>query len=181
MTSGAHTLPALFNMPELVSALRGRAVQITGLLVGVVAAALLAPCAFAEDGPPIHFKAEISAEDQSVLTESDGVGVVRFVLERSTLEFSWVAEFSGLTSAPVALAVHGPDTVGGNAGVLFNLAPDGQVSSPARGSVILTGGQLQYLLTGKMYVNLRTRNYPLGELRGQVRRQRPEWVEQVSN
>ena len=153
-----------------------------GLACIAVAACLgfLAPVAMtaAEEGPPIHFKAEISAEDQSAYTESDGAGVARFVLERSTLEFSWVVEFAGLTSTAVALAVHGPDTVGGNAGVLFNLAPEGNISSPVQGSVILTQGQLQYLLTGKMYVNLRTRNYPLGELRGQVRRQRPEWVEQ---
>lgn len=154
-------------------------------LAGMVAAAslaFLAPGIVAadEDGPPIHFKAEISAEDQSAYTESDGLGVARFVLERSTLEFSWVVEFSGLTSTAVALAVHGPDTVGGNAGVLFDLAPEGNISSPVQGSVILTQGQLQYLLTGKMYVNLRTRNYPLGELRGQVRRQRPEWVEQAA-
>lgn len=155
-----------------------RSVGMTFMLVLCLGVFTSGSVALAEDGPPIHFKAEISAEDQSAFTPSDGQGVVRFVLERATLELSWNAEFSALTSAATALAAHGPDTVGGNAGVLFDLAPEGNIRSPVTGSVILTQGQLQYLLTGKMYVNLRTRNYPLGELRGQVRRQRPEWVQQ---
>ena len=41
------------------------------------------------------------------------------------------------------------------------------------GSVTLNEGQLEYLLTGRMYVNLHTVKYPNGEIRGQLSRQRP--------
>ena len=41
------------------------------------------------------------------------------------------------------------------------------------GSAVLTEAQLDYLLAGRMYVNVRTRRYPAGELRGQIQRQPP--------
>jgi hypothetical protein len=133
--------------------------------------ALPLPAAIGDDlGPPIHFVAEMSADEQSAYTESPGKGRAEFVLERSTLRLSWTLTYSGLTSAPVGVAIHGPQSPGGNAGVLIDMGANG-IRSPLKGSVILTDGQLEYLLTGRTYVNLRTEKYKLGELRGQIMRQ----------
>lgn len=126
----------------------------------------------ADEGPPIHFYANLSADEQSAVTYSPGTGRADFVLDRETLRFSWVLTYSDLTSPPTGIGVHGPQTPGGNAGLLFDLAPSG-FASPVKGSTILSEGELEYLLTGRMYVNLRTVKYDLGELRGQVMRQRP--------
>ena len=128
--------------------------------------------AIADDGPPIHFYADLSADEQSAVTISPALGRVDFVLDRKTLQFSWVLTYSDLTSEPKALGVHGPQTPGGNAGLLFNLAEPGFLS-PVEGSTIINDGELEYLLTGKIYVNLRTVKYDLGELRGQIMRKRP--------
>jgi hypothetical protein len=38
---------------------------------------------------------------------------------------------------------------------------------------VLTDAQLEYLLAGRMYVNVRSRRYPAGELRGQIQRVPP--------
>jgi hypothetical protein len=126
----------------------------------------------AQDGPPIHFYADLSAGEQSAVTDSPALGRAEFLLERATMKFSWIVTYHDLTSAPTAAGLHGPQTPGGNAGHLIDIAESG-LQSPIKGSAIITDGQLDYLLTGKMYVNLRTARFDLGELRGQIMRKRP--------
>lgn len=125
------------------------------------------------DGSPIKFRAVLSADEQSAPTESPGSGVVNFVLDRPTQELSWTLSFENLTSDVTGAHIHGPQTPGGNAGVLIDLAPDG-LRSPVQSSYVLNDGLLEYLLTGRMYVNVHSTKYPVGELRGQIMRQRPE-------
>ena len=122
-------------------------------------------------GPPLRFRADLSPDEESHVTESQALGRADFTLERATLKLSWTITFSNLTSAATAAHAHGPQTPGGNAGVLVGLAP-GAVKSPLEGSAILTEGQLDYLLTGRIYVNIHTTKYPDGELRGQIMRVR---------
>ena len=138
----------------------------------------LGPTASSQDysgteGPPISFRALLSADEQSAPTESPGFGCALFVLDRPTLRLDWTVTYRDLTSAAQGAHAHGPQTPGGNAGVLFDLAPDG-MKSPLKGSLILSDGQLKYLLNGTTYANIHTAKYPAGELRGQVRRLRPE-------
>ncbi len=147
-------------------------------LILLVLAAIFAPIAGAQDysgteGLPIRFLAPLSADEESAPTESPGSGRAEFLLDRPTQKLSWLISFENLTSEAGAAHVHGPQTPGGNAGVLFDLAPDG-MKSPLKGSVIVNDGELEYLLTGRMYVNIHTAKFPAGELRGQIMRQRPE-------
>ena len=125
------------------------------------------------DGPPIRFRALLSADEQSAPTESPGAGCIAFELDRPTLRLSWTLEYSPLTSEATGAHVHGPQTPGGNAGVLFDLAPDG-LDSPVESATILTEAVMAYILTGRAYVNVHTTVYPAGELRGQIMRLRPE-------
>ncbi len=131
------------------------------------------PVPEATDGPPIVFFADLSADEQSAVTESPGMGRVDFVLQRDTLEFSWTLTFDDLTTAPVGAHVHGPQTLGGEAAVLWDMAPNG-VRSPVSGSKVLNEGELAYLVSDRMYVNLHTEKYPAGELRGQIQKQHPQ-------
>lgn len=142
-----------------------------GVIACALACAMTLPVAAGDDlGPPIHFLAEMSADEQSAYTESPGTARAEFVLERATLRLSWTLTYTGVTSAPIGVAIHGPQAPGGNAGVLVDMGAKG-ISSPLKGSAVLTDGQLEYLLTGRTYVNLRTQKYKLGELRGQIMRQ----------
>ena len=138
------------------------------LAVGTVFGSL---AAFAADDD-IIFRAVISAEDQSIPTESPGTGFAEIRLERATLKITWKVTFKDLTSPPTIAGQYGPENVGGNAGQIVNLAPNGKITSPLEGSTVLSDGSFQYLITSRVYVNIHTTKYKDGELRGQLRRQR---------
>ncbi|MCB2109093.1 MAG: CHRD domain-containing protein [Rhodobacteraceae bacterium] len=124
-------------------------------------------------GPPIAFFADLSADEESAVTESPGTGRVDFVLDRDTLRLTWKVAFRDLTSEAIGLHIHGPQTPGGEGGILIDLAPNG-VRSGIEGETTLNDGLLAYLVQDRMYVNLHTQKYKIGELRGQIRKQRPQ-------
>ena len=128
------------------------------------------------EGPPIFFYAELSPDEESSVVHSPGKGRVDFILERDTMKLSWKVTFSGLTSPAQTVAIHGPQTPGGNAGILIDLAPDLKkaTSGTYEGSYDLTEGDLSYLVMDRMYVNITTTKYEEGELRAHIRRIRPE-------
>ena len=130
------------------------------------------PIPDATDGPSISFFADLSADEESAVTESPGIGRVDFSLDRDTLEFSWTLTYNDLTTPPTGVHVHGPQTPGGEAAILFDMAPDG-VKSAVSGLKVLNEGELAYLVSDRMYVNLHTEKYPAGELRGSIRQAAP--------
>lgn len=131
--------------------------------------------AFAADAPlgPVKFFADLSADEQSATTISPGTGRADFSLERETLRLSWKVTYNKLTSAATGAHIHGPQRPGTNAGIQVDLAPKG-LQPLLEGSAILTDAQLEYLLAGRMYVNIHSVRYPLGELRGQIQRRAPQ-------
>ena len=140
------------------------------VLMALVIAGLARPAPAAETAP-IHFATPLSPEEETSYTESPGTGHAEFTLDRDTLRFSWIVTFQGLTSPMTGAHIHGPQSLGSDAGILFDLGPKG-APSPLKGSLVLTDGQLEYLLSGRMYVNLHTVKYKDGELRGQLKRVR---------
>ena len=122
-------------------------------------------------GPPIHFYADLSADEQSAVTESPGIGRADLVLERSSLDLSWKITFSDTTTPATGVHIHGPQTSGGEAGIVIDLAPDG-VTDPVEGATTLTEGTLIYLVQDRLYINLHTTKYPAGELRGHIKKAR---------
>jgi hypothetical protein len=125
-----------------------------------------------ENGPPIHFTAIMNADEESAITESPGSGRVDFTLDRKGNKLSWKLSFDKLTSAVTEAAIRGPQTPGGEAGVLYNLSP-GSVRNGATGSANLNEGELRYLVQDRLYVQILTTKYPAGEIRGQILRERP--------
>jgi hypothetical protein len=55
------------------------------------------------------------------------------------------------------------------------MAPEGleAITLPAEGTAILTEGTAIYLVQDRLYVNLHTTTYPGGELRGHIKKARP--------
>ncbi len=126
-----------------------------------------------QSGPPIHFQANLWDGPQRAPTTSDATGVADFVLERDTLRLSWTVTFDSLTSEPIGLHVHGPVPAEGLAPIIFPLV-DGDIESPVRGERTLTTGEVSILVQNWAYVNLHTQQYPEGEIRGGIKKQRPE-------
>jgi hypothetical protein len=120
----------------------------------------------------IRFTAELSDDEQSTPTYSKGKGHAELILERETLKLSWTITYQDLSSAPLKAGLYGPENVGATSGLLIDLGTAG-LKSPIKGSAILTDGQLQYLITGRIYVNILSQTWKDGELRGQLRREAP--------
>lgn len=118
------------------------------------------------------FAAELSAENQTVLTDSPGTGSAEFTLELASLNLSWDVSFADLTSPVTAVHIHGPAQPGTNAPPMIDLAPEA-VTSSLKGGVRITESQVQYMLQGWTYVSIHTQMHPNGEIRGKVHVKRP--------
>jgi hypothetical protein len=118
---------------------------------------------------PVRFYADLTPGEQTATVVSSGRGRAEFSLDRATLTFSWNVSVERVTSRTLSVSVNGPQRPGTNAGVQIDLAPRG-LAPTLRGSAVLTEAQLDYLLAGRMYVNVRSARYPDGELRGQIQR-----------
>jgi hypothetical protein len=151
----------------------GRAFGQTPTVQSDLSCAYFSPNEDNRSGPPIYFYADMNADEESAVTESPGTARADFVLERSTLELSWKLTYSNTNSAATGIHIHGPQTPGGEAGVIVDLAPEG-MTNPVEGSAILTEGTMIYMVQDRLYVNLHTTTYPAGELRGHIKKARPK-------
>lgn len=149
--------------------LRRAALALSALAVLTISQAAIPRAESAEDD--IIFAANLTPDDESTPTESPATGYAEVRLERATLKLTWKVTYRGLTSKPIAAGLYGPENVGANAGQVVNLGVRG-LASPIQGSEVLSDGVFQYLITGRVYVNIHTTRYKDGELRGQLRRQR---------
>ncbi len=116
-------------------------------------------------GPKPEFKASLSAANETPPTPSAGYGVMdaRYMPTMQTLE--WRLYF-GKLSGPVTYAfLQGPDGVGNPNADMVPINPpfEGNIQ---KGSVTLTAAQAADLLAGRWSVELRTAQFPNGEIRG---------------
>ena len=95
-----------------------------------------------------------------------GTGQVDAVLDKTTRLLRWKLSYRGLTGTAIAGHFHGPAAVGASAGVA--LAFKGPLTSRMDGQATLTPAQMAELLAGKWYVDIHTRAFPGGEVRGQL-------------
>jgi hypothetical protein len=120
------------------------------------------------DPGPVHFYANLSAEEETTASDSQAQGRADFSLDRKTLQLSWSVKFTGLSDITVA-TVNGPERVGVNGAIVYTLATK-DAKSPIQGSKVMSEGELQYLMERHLYVNITTAKYPAGEIRGQINR-----------
>ncbi len=116
-------------------------------------------------GPKPEFKAALSAANETPPTPSAGYGVMdaRYMPTMQTLEWRL---YIGRLSGPVTYAfLQGPDGVGNPSADMVPINPpfEGNIQ---KGSVTLTAAQAADLLAGRWSVELRTAQFPNGEIRG---------------
>jgi hypothetical protein len=136
------------------------------------AAPAAAPAAAAKAGKRF-FHADLSAEGETAVVHSDARGTAEMELDLSDLKLTWKIVYRNLNSEPLRVGLHGPAQAGSNGVVQVNLAPR-NLSSPVAGSAILNEALVQYMLSGWTYVDIPTRKYPRGEIRGRLAVRPPE-------
>lgn len=105
-------------------------------------------------------------EVPEVDTEGMGAAWVHYDAEAGTL--TWTVEYEGLTGPATGAHFHGPATAEENAGVVVNIAPEGDIESPIEGTAEITEDQAAQLADGQWYLNIHTEANGGGEIRGQV-------------
>jgi hypothetical protein len=142
------------------------------------AAAQAAPCGFFspnpddDAGPAVRFYANLTPDEESAETESPGRGRVEFSLDRKSLRLSWKLTYEKLSSPPVSIGLHGPQTPGSEANRLYDLAQK-QIGNGVEGSIVLKDADVTYMVHDRYYVNIMTRSFPSGEIRGPVKKVPP--------
>ena len=118
------------------------------------------------------FHVDLTSDEQPKVTVSPGSGRLDVNVDTETLKMNYRVVFQNLTSRVTGIHLHGPCWKGDLAPAILDLAPRG-MATPLQGSMILTEGQLQYMLNGEIYLNIKTQRCPEGEIRGQFQR-RPD-------
>ncbi len=145
------------------------------LVLPTLAALALAGChlSYMSDpaGPKPAFKASLNAANEAPPTGSAGYGVMeaRYMPTMQTLE--WKLYF-GRLSGPVQYAfLQGPDGAGNERADIVPINPPFE-SNVQFGSATLSEQQAADLLAGKWSVEIRTAQFPAGEIRGPLVRAR---------
>ena len=133
-------------------------------VIGVAAICLPAMSLQAKD-KAIHLSTALNGASQvpPIRTKATGQLEADFDAASRTLRYS--ATYSGLSGPAVAAHFHGPAAAGANAPPVV---PITDLSSPIKGSAVLTADQAMDLLDGKWYFNVHTAANPGGEIRGQL-------------
>ena len=116
-------------------------------------------------GPKPEFKASLSAANESPPVPSAGYGVMeaRYLPTMQLLE--WRLYFGKLTGPVTYAFLQGPDGAGNDRADMVPINPpfEGNIQ---RGGVTLTPSQAADLQAGRWSVELRTAQFPNGEIRG---------------
>ena len=118
------------------------------------------------------FHADLTVDEETALVSTKATGTADFTVDLSNMRVFYRVTFKDLTSNVTGIHLHGPVPMGNNAPAFFDLAPN-RVSGTAshfEGSGTLTESQFQYMLIHEAYINIQTRKFPEGEVRGQLER-----------
>jgi CHRD domain len=94
---------------------------------------------------------------------SDAFAEAQFTYDSSSRALDYYVNYDGV--APSKMDIHGPAGAGENAPALVTLSLS---ESPISGTVTLTPEQAAELLAGKTYLDIHSKTYPDGEIRGQI-------------
>jgi hypothetical protein len=113
----------------------------------------------------IVLRATLSAGAEVISNPSKGSGTAQFSYDTASKQLDYSVTYSGLSSSATVVDIHGPAPSRANAGVIVAFPiPD----SPISGTATLTVQQAAALLSGQLYVDVHTRAYADGEIRGQI-------------
>ena len=122
----------------------------------------------------------MSAAQEVPTNPSTATGTIDLTYNRDTKVMSYKVTWSGLTDTLIAMHIHNTADPGFNAAVLQNIITSSNGIAAPGPKFILSGtisatlyidGQVfkeENLLANKYYMNIHTKKYPGGEIRGQL-------------
>ena len=122
----------------------------------------------------------MSGSQEVPANSSTATGTIDLSYNRDTKVLTYTVNWSGLTDTLIAMHIHNTADPGYNAGVLQNiitssngLATPGPkfIKSGTISATLYIDGQVfkeEHLLANKYYMNIHTKTYPGGEIRGQL-------------
>lgn len=119
------------------------------------------------------YTAYLSPAQEVPAAASTGSGRAIVKLNAAGTSIDWAIVFNGMTSAQTLSHIHGPAAIGVNAAVVINFGTVGGTSGTLSGTAAITPTQVGQLRSGQFYVNIHSVNFPNGELRGQLAKNRP--------
>lgn len=143
------------------------------ITVSVVAfAALIGSSAAvaASSGSAIHVVAQLNATQEvptptRIVKTASGKFTATLVQTKKGYQLEWSVTFSKLSGQAASLYIH-QGARGKYGAALFYLCAPCKVGS--HGSQYASPSEVTLMLTGRAYVNLRTRKNPSGEIRGEI-------------
>jgi hypothetical protein len=120
------------------------------------------------DGNISTYTVSLSAADQVPTNTSDGSGNVAVTLRPSNGNVTVAGEFHGLTSDAIAAEIRGPAGVGDTAPVILTLSATSAKLGVINGSGTISSDMVTAMKNGQTYVNITTKMFPDGEIRGQI-------------
>lgn len=138
------------------------------LMTGVAMLGLVSSCK--EKGPHeddiVKFHATINSQPAIPKSSSTAQGTGVFEYNKATRELTYNISYQNVT--PTAITINAANPSWQIGGVVYTLAST-PTGSQISGSVknVLVGDQTSLLL-GAMYVNITSKTYPYGEIRGQI-------------
>lgn len=100
---------------------------------------------------------------------TSGGGSISGTYNPETNKLVYTIRWNSLSSTPTRMDFHGPALAGQQAGAAIGITGfPVNVGASHSGTATLSNSQEIDLLSGKWYYNIRTSNYPNGEIRGQI-------------
>ena len=114
------------------------------------------------------FEASLSPAQEVPPVASTATGAAEVQFNENTNKLSWKITYTGLSAAVSGGHIHGPASVGQNAGVVIPFTGN-LIAQPIMGETTITPAQHAELAAGLYYVNIHTSRFPAGVIRGQLR------------
>ncbi len=135
--------------------------------------AVLALLVFSATTRAQSFTVYLNGAQEVPATATGATGRGRIVLDRSTNMITFSISFTGLSSAQTLSHIHSPAPIGVSTGVTVNFGTVGGTSGTISGTAAVTPTVIGHILSGQAYVNIHSSNFPGGEIRGQIAKNRP--------
>ena len=129
----------------------------------IFAAIWLAAVSSAAHAETITLTAYLSGASAIPSSQNAAFGEADFNYDSETRELNYLVTYEGMPSAQVE--IHGPADATENAPAVI---PFPSPQSPLSGILVLSSGQADLLLAGKLYVEVHARDAAGGAIRGQI-------------